>query len=62
MPIEISFYAYKRINHKTKTEIISSEALRAIRNPVAAKQLRVEIQNYHKTGYWNVEKLNMIFS
>lgn len=59
--LEKLFLLFKKINQRTKTEIISDEAVVVIKNREKVQQLREEIQNYHAHGNWNMEKINSIF-
>ena len=53
-------YAFKSINRRTKTNIISDDARRVLKNKVEAKKLRKAIDTYHVTGDWKKTKINEI--
>ncbi len=51
---------YKKLDTNTETNVISDNALKAIKNPETADKLRKEVDNYHITGKWNESKLESI--
>ena len=51
---------YKALDTNTETNVISNNALKAIKNPKTAEMLRDEVDNYHDTGKWNEAKLESI--
>ncbi len=51
---------YKALDVNTETNVISDNALKAIKNPDTADKLREEVDNYHDTGKWNESKLESI--
>lgn len=53
-------YAFKSINRKTKTDIISDNARRVLKNQAEAQKLRKAIDTYHVTGDWEKTKINEI--
>lgn len=56
----IVHHVYKALDTNTETNVISDDALKAIKNPETADKLREEVDNYHDTGEWNKSKLESI--
>ncbi|WP_425077296.1 hypothetical protein [Psychroserpens sp. S379A] len=56
----IVYHAYKSLDSDTETNVISDDALKAIKNPETADKLREAVDDYHETGEWNERKLESI--
>ena len=56
----IVYHAYKSLDSDTETNVISDDALKAIKNPETADKLREAVDDYHDTGEWNERKLESI--
>lgn len=56
----IAYRAYKSLNSGTETNVISDDALKAIQKPENANKFRRAVDDYHKNGEWNEEKLESI--
>lgn len=58
--VAVIYKAYKSLDASTKTNVISDDALEAIKNPETAVKLRDVVDDYHNTGEWNKSKLKSI--
>ena len=56
----IAHNVYKALDSNTETNVISGNALKAVKNPETADKLRDEVDSYHDTGEWNKSKLESI--
>lgn len=50
----------KYINKKTETKLFKPEALTVIKDKNKSIELRNIIDDYHKTGKWDFERLNKL--
>lgn len=56
----IIHHILKALNMNTETNVISDDALKAIKNPETADKLRKAVDDYHDTGKWSETKLDSI--
>lgn len=56
----IIHHIFKALDMNTETNVISDDALKAIKNPETADRLREAVDDYHDTGKWSETKLDSI--
>jgi hypothetical protein len=58
--VALTIHLISNIKKSTETKLISQDGYSAIQDPEKAKRLRKEINDYHKNGQWNSEKIQSI--
>lgn len=58
--VTIAYQTFKAMSAKTETNVISDDALKALKDSEKAEKLRKVVEEYHETGDWNKKELETI--